>query len=94
MSSTVKMLKDNQEIAELPIVQGTLGPEVIDIRTLNKSSDMFTLDPGFLSTASCESKITFIDGDKGLLYYRGYPMGPRGLAPESGPGPAMRGGPR
>jgi citrate synthase len=58
---------------EFPIYAGVLGPDVIDIRTLAKTG-MFTYDPGFLSTASCNSKITFIDGDEGLLYYRGYPI--------------------
>ena len=58
---------------ELPIYEGTLGPDVIDIRELAKTG-MFTYDPGFLSTASCKSEITFIDGDVGLLYYRGYPI--------------------
>ncbi|WP_434778685.1 citrate synthase [Neisseria sp. Ec49-e6-T10] len=74
MSDSVKLVKNNQELIDLPVLQGTLGPDVIDIRTLNAKAGMFTLDPGFLSTASCESKITFIDGDKGLLYYRGYPI--------------------
>jgi citrate synthase len=58
---------------ELPIMSGTLGPDVIDTRTLG-SHGLFTYDPGFLSTASCSSDITYIDGEKGLLYYRGYPI--------------------
>lgn len=58
---------------ELPILSGNLGASVIDIRTLNKHG-IFTYDPGFLSTASCNSEITFIDGEQGLLYYRGYPI--------------------
>lgn len=58
---------------ELNILQGTLGPDVIDVSPLVKS-DYLTYDPGFLSTAACESKITFIDGDKGILLYRGYPI--------------------
>ncbi|MEC9368274.1 MAG: citrate synthase [Pseudomonadota bacterium] len=53
---------------------GTLGPEVVDVSTLYRDTGKFTYDPGFTSTASCESKITFIDGDEGLLYYRGYPI--------------------
>ncbi len=57
----------------LPIYQATLGNEVIDITTLAKSN-IFTFDPGFMSTAACESKITYIDGEKGILYYRGYPI--------------------
>lgn len=56
----------------LPIYSGTEGPDVIDISKLYNETDYFTYDPGFLSTASCESKITFIDGDKGILRYRGY----------------------
>jgi citrate synthase len=58
---------------ELPVISGNLGPDVIDIRNLAKHG-VFTYDPGFLSTASCSSGITFIDGEKGLLYYRGYPI--------------------
>ncbi|MEO8418328.1 MAG: citrate synthase [Methylophilaceae bacterium] len=58
---------------ELPVLSGNLGADVIDIRNLGKSG-YFTYDPGFLSTASCSSGITYIDGDEGLLYYRGYPI--------------------
>ena len=47
---------------------------MVDIRTLTKNTGLFSFDPGFVSTASCESKITYIDGDEGLLYYRGYPI--------------------
>jgi citrate synthase len=60
---------------DLPVMKGTLGPDVIDIRKLYAATDAFTYDPGFTSTASCESKITFIDGDKGVLLHRGYPIG-------------------
>ena len=74
MSNTVKLQGAGFDTIELPVLQGTLGNDVIDIRALKQSTNMFTLDPGFVSTASCESKITFIDGDKGLLYYRGYPI--------------------
>ncbi|MGV1014741.1 MAG: citrate synthase [Methyloceanibacter sp.] len=59
---------------DLPVRKGTLGPDVIDINTLYQDTGCFTYDPGFTSTASCESKITFIDGDKGILLYRGYPI--------------------
>lgn len=59
---------------ELPIYKGTVGPEVVDISSLYAESDRFTYDPGFTSTASCESQITYIDGDKGILLYRGYPI--------------------
>jgi len=58
---------------ELPVLSGTLGPDVIDISSLT-SNGYFTYDPGFVSTASCESKITFIDGDQGILLHRGYPI--------------------
>jgi len=57
----------------LPIYQGTLGPEVIDVTTIQKHKK-FTFDPGFMSTAACESKITFIDGEAGVLLHRGYPI--------------------
>ncbi len=59
---------------ELPAFAGSEGPHVIDIRKLYADADLFTYDPGFTSTASCESDITFIDGDKGILLYRGYPI--------------------
>jgi citrate synthase len=59
---------------QLPLYQGSLGPNVIDIRKLYQETGYFTFDPGFTSTASCESKITYIDGDKGELFYRGYPI--------------------
>ncbi len=61
------------ETIELPIYEGTAGPDVIDVRSL-VSNGVFTYDPGFMSTASCESKITYIDGGKGVLLYRGYPI--------------------
>jgi citrate synthase len=59
---------------ELPVLKGTTGPDVVDIRKLYGATDVFTFDPGFTSTASCESKITFIDGDAGILLHRGYPI--------------------
>ena len=59
---------------DLPVYQGTVGPDVIDIRKLYAQTGMFTYDPGFLSTAACQSAITYIDGDKGELLYRGYPI--------------------
>ena len=58
----------------LPVLKGTEGPDVLDVRKLYGEADVFTYDPGFTSTASCESQITFIDGDKGILLYRGYPI--------------------
>ena len=60
------------KVYELPVYAGTEGPNVADIRKLYGEADIFTYDPGFTSTASCESEITFIDGDKGILLYRGY----------------------
>ncbi|MGZ5037052.1 MAG: citrate synthase [Usitatibacter sp.] len=59
---------------ELPTYGGTIGPDVFDIRALYGKTGMFTYDPGFMSTASCQSRITYIDGDKGVLLYRGYPI--------------------
>ncbi len=59
---------------ELPVYKGTIGPDVIDIRKLYGTTGKFTYDPGFLSTAACQSSITYIDGDKGELLYRGYPI--------------------
>ena len=59
---------------DMPVYQGSIGPDVIDIRKLYAQTGMFTYDPGFLSTASCQSAITYIDGDKGELLYRGYPI--------------------
>jgi len=59
---------------EFPVFGGSIGPDVIDIRSLYGKTGMFTYDPGFLSTASCSSSITYIDGDKGELLYRGYPI--------------------
>jgi citrate synthase len=59
---------------ELPVYGGTMGPDVFDIRALYGKTGMFTYDPGFMSTAACQSKITYIDGDQGVLLYRGYPI--------------------
>ena len=59
---------------DMPVYSGNIGPDVIDIRKLYAQTGMFTYDPGFLSTASCQSAITYIDGDKGELLYRGYPI--------------------
>ncbi|MBK6602731.1 MAG: citrate (Si)-synthase [Betaproteobacteria bacterium] len=65
---------DGSPSVELPILAGTVGPEVIDIRSLYAKTGRFTYDPGFMSTGSCQSSITYIDGDKGELLYRGYPI--------------------
>src|SRR5260370_32515233 len=59
---------------EFPVLSGSVGPDVVDIRTLYAKTGLFTYDPGFMSTASCSSKITYIDGDQGVLLYRGYPI--------------------
>jgi len=59
---------------DLPMRRGTLGPNVVDVSTLYHDTGLFTYDPGFTSTASCESKITFIDFEKGIVLYRGYPI--------------------
>ena len=67
-------LGDGSQPLEFPLLSGTMGPDVVDIRTLHAKGGVFTYDPGFLSTASSNSKITFIDGDKGILLYRGYPI--------------------
>jgi citrate synthase len=75
MSEDVFRLKspDGSE-SELPVRKGTIGPDVIDIARLYKEQGVFTYDPGFVATGSCESDITFIDGEKGVLMYRGYPV--------------------
>jgi len=67
-------LSNGGQSVDLPIYKGTMGPDVIDIRKLYAQTGMFTYDPGFMSTASCQSAITYIDGDKGELLYRGYPI--------------------
>ena len=74
MSGKSATLTYDNRVIELPVHGGTIGPEVIDISTLYRDSGAFTYDPGFTSTASCESDITFIDGDEGTLLYRGYPI--------------------
>ena len=73
MADTATITVDGKTV-EMPILKGTDGPAVVDIRKLYAEADVFTYDPGFTSTASCESKITFIDGDKGILLHRGYPI--------------------
>src|SRR5262245_29354940 len=65
---------DGSPPQEFPVYKGTIGPDVIDIRKLYGTTGKFTYDPGFMSTASCGSTITYIDGDKGELLYRGYPI--------------------
>jgi citrate synthase len=67
-------LKLGDKSWSFPVYEGTIGPDVIDISKLYGSAGIFTYDPGFTSTGSCESKITYIDGDEGILLYRGYPI--------------------
>jgi citrate synthase len=75
MADTDAKITLGDKVVELPVLSGTLGPDVVDIRKLYAATDAFTYDPGFTSTASCESKITYIDGDAGVLLHRGYPIG-------------------
>ena len=75
MSETKATLQTGGTTVELPVTSGTIGPDVIDIRKLYGQTGMFTYDPGFTSTASCDSAITYIDGDEGVLLHRGYPIG-------------------
>jgi citrate synthase len=75
MTDTHANLTLGDKAVDLPVLKGTLGPDVVDIRKLYGATDAFTYDPGFTSTASCESKITYIDGDAGVLLHRGYPIG-------------------
>jgi len=72
-SVTVSIEGSNRS-ATLPLISGTLGPSAVDIRRLQADLGVFTFDPGYGGTASCESKITYIDGDEGILLYRGYPI--------------------
>ncbi len=73
-SSVTVTLNNSNKSVELPVLSGTLGPDVIDIRSLYSSTDMFTFDPGYGATGSCMSGLTFIDGDEGILLHRGYPI--------------------
>jgi len=70
----LNLSEDTQSLCELPVLSGTIGPDVLDVQTLYKQTGMFTYDPGFTSTASCRSTITYIDGEEGVLLYRGYPI--------------------
>ena len=74
MSSNSSSLTLHDKTVEFPVKSGTIGPDVVDISKLYAQTGAFTYDPGFTSTASCESKITYIDGDAGVLLYRGYPI--------------------
>src|SRR3989449_10186693 len=59
---------------KLPVIEGSIGPKVIDVRKLYAQTGYFTYDPGFMATAACRSSITYIDGDEGVLLYRGFPI--------------------
>src|ERR1700738_971157 len=74
MTANSATVKFGDKSVDLPVKAGSVGPAVIDIGKLYAQTGMFTFDPGFTSTASTESKITFIDGDEGVLLYRGYPI--------------------
>ena len=74
MTDKVAKLIIGDQTHEFPVLSGSIGPDVIDIRSLYAKTGMFTYDPGFTSTAACDSAITYIDGDKGQLLYRGYPI--------------------
>lgn len=73
MTHYAKLIIDGKAV-ELPILKGSCGPDVLDIRNLYQEAGLFSYDPGFTSTASCSSSITYIDGDKGILLYRGFPI--------------------
>src|SRR3546814_17704379 len=75
MADKTVALKIGDSEKSYPVLSGSVGPDVIDIRKLYGETGAFTYDPGFTSTASCESKITYIDGAEGVLLHRGYPIG-------------------
>jgi citrate synthase len=74
IGSVTITLDGNTQTLKLPLLPGTIGPSVFDIRKLYPELGLFTYDPGYGGTAACESKITFIDGDEGILLHRGYPI--------------------
>ena len=74
METKATLTLSDGRIIEFPVLPGTIGPDVVDIRALYGKAGVFTYDPGFMSTASCSSSITYIDGDAGVLLYRGYPI--------------------
>lgn len=71
---SLTLTDENKSVCELPVLSGTTGPDVLDVQGLYRQTGMFTYDPGFTSTASCRSAITYIDGEAGILLYRGYPI--------------------
>src|SRR3990172_8940789 len=68
------VISEEQNENSLPVLDGTLGPSAVDIQTLYARHNLLAFDPGFRSTAACKSAISFVDGDKGVLLYRGYPI--------------------
>ena len=75
MSNAPAKISIGGKEVEAPVRSGTIGPDVIDIRKLYGETGVFTYDPGFTSTASCQSALTYIDGEEGVLLHRGYPIG-------------------
>ena len=73
MTETVTLTYEGKTY-ELPLLEGSTGEKAIDISALRKDTGLITFDPGFMSTGSCKSKITYLDGEKGVLLYRGYPI--------------------
>src|SRR5213075_843178 len=74
MTDKIAIITADKQTFDAPVLPGSVGPEVIDIRKYYGETGMFTYDPGFTSTASCQSAITYIDGDAGILLHRGYPI--------------------
>ncbi len=82
MGDTAKLSVGGNDF-DYPVLKGSVGPDVVDIRKLYGQTGMFTYDPGFTSTASCESALTYIDGEEGVLLHRGYPIGQLAKNPAS-----------
>ncbi len=72
-SRAATLIVNNKQM-QMPVRSGTIGPDVVDVAKLYRDTGCFTYDPGFTSTANCSSKITYIDGEQGVLLYRGYPI--------------------
>src|SRR4030065_1368973 len=68
------VISEENNDGSLPVLEGTLGPSAVDLQPLYARHNLLAFDPGFRSTAACKSSITFVDGDKGILLYRGYPI--------------------
>ena len=69
-----RLIRPDGNEMELPVRKGSVGPDVLEISSLYKEQGVFTYDPGYVATGSCESDITYIDGEQGILMYRGYPV--------------------